>query len=636
MKPTSRILLVLIPVLVFVLFGFQQNRHRYRGAHDQLSEKNSKSTNLPTGFNTLFAASGECLMCHENITDSQGNHVGILSDWRSTMMANAAKDPLWQAKVSHEVLVNPGLQTAIEDKCTRCHAPGANADAHHNGQANYSMAELDVSAIARDGVTCTVCHQIAPASMGNFSGDFISGDQHEIWGPFTFPFTGPMINNTGYTPTHSPHVKSSKLCASCHTLITHSVDNTGTPTGNSFVEQAIYHEWLNSSYPSNGSSCQSCHVPEITNPVVISSLPGWLNDTRTPFGKHFLVGANIFMQRLLKSNTTPLGVTATEAQFDTTISRTLNLLQNFSVDLELEEIDRTSDSLFVNVDLANLTGHKFPSGFPIRRAFLELVVSTSGGDTIFHSGKYDSNFNLLEEDAGFEPHYNMINSEDQVQIYEMVMADFQGNQTTVLLYADSQLKDNRLVPSGFSVSHASYDTVKIVGEAVTDPDFNHDNGIEGNGSDIVHFHIPLAGNSDDLNVSAKLHYQTANDKWLSEMFSYSSSRIDTFKAMYENADRTPIVVDEASLLSVVEGIQDIADGADVKIYPNPATDYLSISSKNTILQINWYDSHGRLVHSDNPVEAMGTRYKIPFQNKGLFYVEVCVKGEKYFHKAILL
>lgn len=39
------------------------------------------------------------------------------------MMANAAKDPLWQAKVSTEVqpYIGTGLEQAIQEKCSRCH-----------------------------------------------------------------------------------------------------------------------------------------------------------------------------------------------------------------------------------------------------------------------------------------------------------------------------------------------------------------------------------------------------------------------------------------------------------------------------------------------------------------------------------
>ena len=633
MKLRKTHLLMVLPLLIFAIFGFQQNKHRHRQC--TINERISRNTDLPTGYNSLFAGSGECSSCHDGLTDSQGNPVGIAAHWRSTMMANASKDPLWKAKVSHETIANPNLQAVIEDKCTSCHAPGTHFDAHHNGAANYSMAELDTSAIGLDGVNCTVCHQIAASSLGTYSGNLTIGTQHQIWGPYANPFSGPMANNTGYTPTHSAHINSSKLCASCHTLITHSVDSTGTPTGNSFVEQAIYQEWLNSNHPGTGTTCQSCHVPQITNPVITSTMPPWFSDTRSPFGLHHFVGANVFIQKLLNENSSSLGLTATTSQMDSTMNRTTTLLQN-SVYMEVSEIDRTTDSLFVNVNLSNLAGHKFPSGFPSRRAFVELfVIAQANNDTIFHSGKQDSNFNLIGEDTGFEPHHNVISSDDQIQIYEMVMADVNGNPTTVLLYADSPLKDNRLVPNGFLQSHPSYDTIKVVGLANTDPNFNIDNGTEGSGGDIVHFHIPMQGYSDNVQIIAKLKYQTVNDKWLSETFSHSSAPIDSFKNMYHGSDKTPIVVAETSLTSVSVGINNKEPNHGIVVFPNPATDFISVQCSNYIEMISWFNSHGQLVHQEKYMYREGNNIPVPKTERGLFYIEIKTSQANYLKKVLL-
>jgi hypothetical protein len=41
------------------------------------------------------------------------------------MMANATRDPFWQAKVRSELNRTPELSQAINDKCSRCHAPMA-------------------------------------------------------------------------------------------------------------------------------------------------------------------------------------------------------------------------------------------------------------------------------------------------------------------------------------------------------------------------------------------------------------------------------------------------------------------------------------------------------------------------------
>ena len=44
-----------------------------------------------------FAGSGDCAVCHSLLADSTGQDVSIDTHWRSTMMANSARDPLWQA-----------------------------------------------------------------------------------------------------------------------------------------------------------------------------------------------------------------------------------------------------------------------------------------------------------------------------------------------------------------------------------------------------------------------------------------------------------------------------------------------------------------------------------------------------------
>lgn len=511
---------------------------------------------LPDSYNDLFAGSGVCAFCHNSMVNLQGQPVGIADDWRSTMMANSAKDPFWQAKVSHEGLVNPDHKEALENVCTRCHAPAGNINAHHNGQQYYTLEEMQQDPLALDGVQCTVCHQITENSLGNFSGTFETGTQKTIWGPFENPFGNPMFFNSGYTPVHSGHINDSRLCGSCHTLFTNSVDLEGNFTGETFPEQTIYQEWKNSQFSQADSSCQSCHVPRIPDPVKKSSMPWWL-EPRSPFALHEHAGANVFMGKLMKENGEALGVTASAEQFDSTINRSMRMLQNRTLDLDLEELARTNDTLFVALTLTNKAGHKFPTGFPSRRAFVELIVKGENDQTVFHSGAMDEAFNLLHENGDFETHHAVIRSQQQVQIYEMVMGDVNGNVTTVLERGYQKLKDNRLAPQGFVQGHYNYDTVSFAGTVLNDADFNNQNDMEGSGTDCIHFHIPLQNYYGSVEVVAKVHYQTVSNKWLEEMFAHSSNEIDTFKAMYEDADKTPVVVAEENLW--------VAAGYDIQI-----------------------------------------------------------------------
>jgi hypothetical protein len=85
------------------------------------------------------------------------------------------------------------------------------------------------------------------------------------------------------------------------------------------------------------------------------------------------------MLNLLKHNITALELTANEVQFDSTIARTERMLQQQSILLETTVMDRTTETATIDVKLTNLAGHKFPSGYPARRAFIELHVQDENG-----------------------------------------------------------------------------------------------------------------------------------------------------------------------------------------------------------------------------------------------------------------
>lgn len=606
------IVFILLPVLLLIYsFGIPQNAKKHKGGGE-----------LPTTYNDLFAGSGVCLMCHNEQINQAGDSISIISDWRSGMMANAAKDPFWRAKVSHEGLVNPGHKEALEDVCTRCHAPAGNINAHYLGQTLYSIAEMENDPLAMDGVQCTVCHQIPETSLGSFSGTFEIGDQKKIFGPYEDPLTNPMINNIGYTPEYKAHITDSRVCGSCHTLLTNSVDNNGQPTGNEFVEQSIYQEWENSIYPGGDVHCVTCHVPRIDDLVKISSRPPWLGE-RTPFGLHHFQGANVLIENILKEHAVELGIAATDIQIDSSLARNYRSLQMNTLQVELQETDRTEDTLFVDLQMINISGHKFPAGYPSRRVFIEMIVFDANDLIIFHSGAMDDNYQIVDEDDTYEPHYSMINADEQVQIYEMVMGDINHEVTTVLERANFQLKDNRIPPAGFTTTHFAYDTVAIVGNAFTDVNFNKINDIEGSGSDLLHFHIPLNGYLQDLKIRAKLHYQTVSSRWLEEMFSHSSSEIDVFKDYYEDADKMPVLVASDSLLSAAVSIKEIR-GEQVLIFPNPAHTEINIQASNLLIkEVVIYDNHGRELKSIDPKHPTNQLYKLNINyTPGLYYVRI--------------
>lgn len=608
---------------------------------------------LDSTENTFFKGSAHCNGCHGHdvagisMVTASGQDVNVVDHWRSSMMANSARDPFWRAKVEHEVAVNPQHQALLEDKCTSCHAPMGHFEYHMTGQGLYSMAYMEQDDIAFDGVSCTPCHMQSADSTGSFfSGDLhFDTDGRPIYGPYPDDsiFGAPMEAFVNYTPRYGEHILSSALCAGCHTGIAQTMDLDGNFTGDEFVWQATYHEWLNSAfnnleYPATGVTCQGCHVPVLDDSIGVYISANYMPPTitlKTPFGQHHFVGGNTFMLNMLKENGQALNVTASPALFDSSIERTVTMLQHRTLMLETSVPERNADTAFIDVKLTNLAGHRFPSGYPSRRAWVQLVLTNSVGDTLYNNGAPGANGNIAGEGTGWLPHYDRIRSADQVQIYELAMGDVNGDLTTVLQRAKEPLKDNRLVPAGFSTGNSAYDTTRIVG-ALDDPDFNHDaGGIEGSGTDIVHYHVPMGGYTGLVNITARVWYQSVPPQHLADLSTHDLPQINAFMDMFQAADHTPVLVKEASQTDVSTGIDNLRE-LGVLIFPNPVNNGLLniVGLDARVTGIEVYDAGGRKVaeRRDNTGRTWNTR----LPGSGTYFVVVRTPDRKFVEKVVSL
>jgi hypothetical protein len=89
------------------------------------------------------------------------------------MMANAARDPYWQAAVRRETIEHPSDSASIEDECSICHMPMMRYEAKSAGQHGTIFERLPIGSKdsrsdlqAADGVSCTACHQITDQGFG--------------------------------------------------------------------------------------------------------------------------------------------------------------------------------------------------------------------------------------------------------------------------------------------------------------------------------------------------------------------------------------------------------------------------------------------------------------------------------------
>lgn len=600
-------------------------------AHYSARELDSlhRAMQIPIQPGEYFLNPTSCRGCHgydlmgaANVNEA-GEDVNLYDDWETSMMGLSAFDPLWRAKVSHEMLTNPGNAAELQDVCTSCHAPIGHFNAFFKGDPHYTLAQAMNDSLGRAGVGCGGCHQIDPSVGNTFSGQIPYDTTRKEYGPFQNPFMGPMQLYVGILPQYSAHVSEGRMCAPCHTLQTHTVDLAGNPTGQVFTEQATFHEWKNSVYPSQGITCQRCHMPQIVDGVKIANGYTALQP-RTPFNLHSFAGANQYMVNLIKQNKAQLNVPASDANFDSTLAAINRQLRYNTLEVSVLADSLASDTAFLSVKIRNKAGHKFPSGYPARRAVVQVVAITEAGDTLFQSGVFDAYGECAQINEPFEPHHQTIRSPQQVQVYEFIMGDVNGTRTTVLERAAVALKDNRIPPLGFNTGHPTYDTTRVVGHAETDADFNRQGTAQGTGIDRVHYHIPLQGYSGNLVVKARVFYQTLSAYWLSEMFTHSSPEISTWQSLWNASDRKPfeVAADSLEQLNIPSSAQIRAKPALLTLEPNPSTGPVNLTlDQGQILSVELWNTEGRRLSRLSGLNTRQLRLNLP-PTTGLYYVRV--------------
>ena len=485
----------------------------------------------------IFSGAANCAFCHDQwgrgLTDRQGADVSIAKDWRGTMMAHAFKDPFWRATMEAEVAENPRLREFIEDKCQKCHAPAARTQKVSDGAAELAFSTARKSELASEGVGCTVCHQIQAGNLGeysSFTGGYEIGTDREIFGPYKDVITMPMQRHVDYTPGFGAQIKDSALCATCHTLFTPILAADGKVSGE-FPEQVPFLEWRNSEYPRRKQHCQDCHFERLDETIRVSSRPPWLQG-RKPFWRHQFVGGNAFMISLFAGNATDLETNADAEQFQPLIEKTREQLRS-AASLRVTG-KRKQDVLTLNVEVENLTGHKFPTGHPYRRAWLHVRVLDREGTTVFESGSVDSEGRIIGLKAEYPPHRDLITRPEEVQVYQAVMGDADRRPTWSLLRAAAYLKDNRLPPKGFRPAGEDAEHIAIRG-VEEDLNFN----AKANGKDEVTYRIPLGGAKGRLTAEVELLYQSVPPETVRRFLESDRPAAKEFTALYQAANKRP-------------------------------------------------------------------------------------------------
>lgn len=499
----------------------------------------------------LFVASDRCQACHNGLVTPRGEDVSIGADWRASMMANSARDPYWQASVRRETLANPKIAAAVEHECSACHMPMARYQAKAGGAMGQVFAHLPAAPpaspnalLAIDGVSCTVCHQIGKDKLGerdSFTAGFVIDaaaprGSRKVFGPYGVDEGRQTVmrSSSGFLPEKADHIRSSELCATCHTLITHAFNDKGEVIGE-LPEQVPYLEWKHSAYYGK-QGCTSCHMPKVEGEMPISST---LGKPRPDFARHVFRGGNFFMPKILNLHRDDLGAAAEPLELAAASARAADHLQTSSARVTVRGARVEDGLLLAEVSITNLAGHKLPTAYPSRRAWIRFAVFDSAGAVVFESGRLDPDGSIAGNDndqdaTRFEPHYAEIRSADQVQIYEPILGAPGDKVTTVLLGATHYLKDNRILPFGFDKASAP-DDIAVKGGAAGDDDFKA-------GGDRVRYAVPVGASSGPFTVRAELWYQPISFRWARNIEDRPSAEAARFRGYFETMSSSSGIV----------------------------------------------------------------------------------------------
>ena len=491
----------------------------------------------------LFYTFDRCVACHNGLAAPRGGDASIGTDWQPSMMANASRDPYWHAAVRREVLDHPAVAAEIEDECSVCHMPMARTEAKAAGQKFGIFAHLPAGPgnsradlLAADGVSCTACHQIQDKGLGqkdSYTGGFVIDvqlpvGQRSIFGPYVVDKgrTRVMQSSSDFEPRQASHVTGSEFCATCHTLYTHALGPDGKILGQ-LPEQVPYLEWRHSGY-SPYRSCQSCHMPVVDGEMAISSV---LGQPRNRLARHVFRAGNFFMPRIFARYRDQLAVNAQLQGLDAASRRTVEHLETEAARLAILSAKVEANKLLTEISIENLAGHKLPSAYPSRRAWIHFTVRDRQGQVVFESGALQPDGSISgndnDSDASlYEPHYEEIDNSGKVQVYESVMADADGRPTTGLLTGLRYIKDNRLLPMGFDKTTAAED-IATQGDAQGDGNFT-------SGGDRIRYSVDLRQAADPFTVQVEIWYQPIGYRWAQNLRRQRAEETDRFVSYYES------------------------------------------------------------------------------------------------------
>jgi len=567
----------------------------------------------PLTGTTLNDPDANCRTCHGDYNSS----VEPWYLWKGSMMAQAMRDPLFQACVTVAEQDAP----SVGDLCLRCHTPGGWLAGRSVDTSGGLINTLD-----RQGIQCDFCHRLVDP---NYVEGVSPVEDQEILDKLDeiplVPANGQFVTDPGpyrrgpYADALASHQfldsqfhRECDLCGTCHDVsnpvFVANGDGTYSPNAfdtehpdfdlrNMFPIERTYSEWTQTEYATTGvyapqfagdkpdgivSSCQDCHMRDTTGKGC--SEPGAPN--RTDLAMHDLTGGNYLIPDLLPDfypSEVDAGRLAAGKQ------RALDMLQ-LAASLALSPGQEGLNPTLA-VTVTNETAHKLPSGYPEgRRIWINVKAWDESNNLVYESGAYDDATGVLTHD-------------EDAKIYHIEPGISQGLSPVLglpygpsfhFVLNDTVFLDNRIPPRGFT--NAAFEAVQSAPHGYSYPD--------GQYWDETLYTLP----EDAVFAEVNLYYQTTSKEYvefLRDENVTNSAGDDLYDAWVAHGRGAPALMatDTTSLYVDPSGIEDQVPNATTRLYesyPNPfktdVTVRYSLAERQPVT-IRVFDVQGKLVQT---------------------------------------
>jgi len=381
------------------------------------SEKSTEPTKNEETNNTQFelsdfSSASQCKSCHPN----------YYNEWKGSMHAYAFVDPI--NTVWMEGLRNSLGAGELDQLCVQCHSPIGML----TGETPIGFDKDNVDPLVKEGITCDACHLMeAPSGTAlgkdiKYHYDVNSGNRYgQIMDP---------IPNDFHPSAGKALYQQSVSCLPCHDFI----------NGSGLLAEVTNTEWIRSAYVAMGIECQNCHMQTYSGPAAVGG------PQRNNLHRHDFIGVDIALIDNFPGKAEQ-------------IQKIEQLLQNsVTMTVELPDSVQPNSTLQMKATVTNdNVGHDIPSAVTfVRQMWLEVTV-TSAGDTLYKSGYFDANGDLMDE------HSVNPNGDPDLVLFQSAL--YKGNQPGNVVTADS-IKIGSIAPFQSRSGEYSIPLLSIPGNTV--------------------------------------------------------------------------------------------------------------------------------------------------------------------------